>query len=82
MLVGIFEERTQDPALYENHEHVLRLMEKFLFIAAPVQFPGEITETNSADEEVTYYCGNSGSPWKLPSAWVLNEFLPASFQFC
>ena len=52
LLVGIFEERTEDPALYENHEHVLKLMEKFLFIAAPVQFPENITETNNASEEV------------------------------
>ena len=51
--VGIFEERTDDPALYENHEHVLRLMEKFLFIAAPVQFPDEESENGGADEQVT-----------------------------
>ena len=55
LLVGIFEERTEDPALYENHEHVLRLMEKFLFIAAPVQFPEEMTETYITDEEVLNY---------------------------
>ena len=33
--VSIFEE-SEDPALFENHEHVLLLMEKFLFIASPL----------------------------------------------
>ena len=33
--MNIFEE-SEDPALFENHEHVLLLMEKFLFIASPL----------------------------------------------
>ena len=51
-IVGIFEERTEDPALYKNHEHFLLLMEKFLFIAAPVQFPDEVAESGIVYEEV------------------------------
>ena len=50
--VGIFEARKEDPALYENHEHVLLLMEKFLFIAAPVQFPDDLAESACSYEEV------------------------------
>lgn len=41
--MGIFEE-LGDPNLYEYHDHVLRLMEKFLFIAAPIHFPGEMND--------------------------------------
>ena len=35
VLVSIFK-GTEDPSLYENHEHVLLLMEKYLFIASPL----------------------------------------------
>ena len=35
-IIAIFKENTDDPALFENSEHVLRLMEKFLFIASPI----------------------------------------------
>lgn len=49
IVVSIFENNKEDPSLFENHDHVIRLMEKFLFIAAPVGFHDDL----DADGEET-----------------------------
>ena len=48
--MDIFEE-CNDTALYENHEHVLLLMEKFLFIASPVDISAEDKERQDDQAE-------------------------------
>ena len=35
--VSIFEGNKDDMSLYANHEHVIRLLEKFRFLAAPAE---------------------------------------------
>ena len=54
IVVSIFENNKEDPSLFENHEHVLRLMEKFLFIAAPVGIHDEL-DANGKETEVGIY---------------------------
>ena len=41
-IIAIFKENTDDPALFENYEHILRLMEKFLFIASPIELTSSL----------------------------------------
>ena len=43
-IVAILKETTHDSSLFENSEHVLRLMEKFLFIASPIDIIDDLEE--------------------------------------
>ena len=43
-IVAILKETTHDPSLFENSDHVLRLMEKFLFIASPIDITEDLEE--------------------------------------
>ena len=54
-IIAIFKEN-DDPALFENYEHVLRLMEKFLFIASPMDIASSLEDNGdtSAKTEVEY----------------------------
>ena len=47
----IFDSNKRDRSLFDNCEHVIRLMEKFLFIAAPVTIREELASTASVGEE-------------------------------
>ena len=55
--LSIFKENTDDPALFGNSEHVLRLMEKFLFIASPVDMIVDLDDnevTANTETDVMY----------------------------
>ena len=54
IVVSILENNKEDPSLFENHEHVLCLMEKFLFIAAPVGIQ-DVFDANGDKTEVGIY---------------------------
>ena len=47
-IMAIFKENTNDPTLFENYEHVLRLMEKFLFIASPKGINSSLEDNGDA----------------------------------
>ena len=48
-IIAIFKENTDDPALFKNYEHILRLMEKFLFIASPIDIPSSLEDTGGTN---------------------------------
>ena len=50
-ITAIFKENADDPALVENSEHVLRLMEKFLFIASPIDNEVGLKENGDTEEK-------------------------------
>ena len=50
-ITAIFKENADDPALVENSEHVLRLMEKFLFIASPIDNEVDINDHGDTEEK-------------------------------
>ena len=45
-------EKNEDPAFFENHEHVLLLMEKYLFIASPLTQLEEKQDTGGSSEQL------------------------------
>ena len=49
LFYNLFEGNTSEKSLFENHKHVIRLMEKFLFLAAPVR--KETTNRASGGDE-------------------------------
>ena len=50
-ILAIFKANTDNPALFENSEHVLKLMEKFLFIASPIDISEHLGDTEGADKK-------------------------------
>ena len=48
IILAIFKENVEDPALLENHTLVIRLMEKFMFIASPINTTEDSEETGGA----------------------------------
>ena len=50
-ITAIFKENADDPALVENSEHVLRLMEKFLFIASPIDNEVGLNDNGDTEEK-------------------------------
>ena len=50
-ITAVFKENADDPALVENSEHVLRLMEKFLFIASPIDNEVGLNDNGDTEEK-------------------------------
>ena len=55
-IVSIFKENSEDPELIDNYEHVLKLMEKFLFIVSPINLSSCLAENvdTSVEKDVEY----------------------------
>ena len=50
-IVAIFKENVEDPEFFENYDHVLRLMEKFLFIVSPINVSSCLEDNGATHKE-------------------------------
>ena len=89
-ILAIYQANTDNPTLFENSEHVLKLMEKFLFIASSIDIPGHLDDEKTDDVYIVPSMiqkhGNSDlmtAPESLSSTTVFcmvskNNFLPSA----
>ena len=83
-IIAIFKENTNDPALFENSEHILRLMEKFLFIASPIDIRVDLkdNEYTHKDTDVVYIVPSMVQKSMHKQVITSSEGLSSTTVFC